>query len=245
MIKIDINLVFTIINLLVLYLLMKKFLFGPIINVMDQRKAMIDQQFAEAKERQDNAKELQEQYEGALRSAKEESYQIMEQARKEAKAQADHTVEETTAKVDAMLAKAQEDIRMERENAMRQMKGDVAELAMKAGVTARTIQNYELGTRKPGNMVIVQRIADALGTTTEQLLSSGETLVVAAHERGGARAAKDINELVSEVTGMFAGGKLSDDALDGAMRALNEAYWIAKDKNKKYGRKKKKDAEET
>ena len=131
MIKIDINLVFTIINLLVLYLLMKKFLFGPIINVMDQRKAMIDQQFAEAKERQDNAKALQEQYEGALKSA-EESYQIMEQARKEAKAQADHTVEETTAKVDAMLAKAQEDIRMERENAMRQMKGDVAELAMKA-----------------------------------------------------------------------------------------------------------------
>ena len=86
MIKIDINLVFTIINLLVLYLLMKKFLFGPIINVMDQRKAMIDQQFAEAKERQDNAKVLQEQYEGALKSAKEESYQIMEQARKEAKA---------------------------------------------------------------------------------------------------------------------------------------------------------------
>lgn len=120
-----------------------------------------------------------------------------------------------------------------------------AELAMKAGVTARTIQNYELGTRKPGNMVIVQRIADALGTTTEHLLSSGETLVVEAHERGGARAAKDINELVSEVTGMFAGGKLSDDALDGAMRALNEAYWIAKDKNKKHGRKKKKDAEET
>ena len=119
-----------------------------------------------------------------------------------------------------------------------------AELAMKAGVTARTIQNYELGTRKPGNMVIVQRIADALGTTTEHLLSSGETLVVEAHERGGARAVKDINELVSEVTGMFAGGKLSDDALDGAMRALNEAYWIAKDKNKKYGRKKKKDAEE-
>lgn len=119
------------------------------------------------------------------------------------------------------------------------------ELAKRTGVTARTIQNYELGTRRPGNMVIVQRIAEALGTTTEYLLSSGETLVVEAHERGGARAARDINELVGEVTGMFAGGKLSDDALDGAMRALNEAYWIAKDKNKKYGRKKKKDAEET
>ena len=132
MIKIDINLVFTIINLLVLYLLMKKFLFGPIIKVMDVRKAMIDQQFAGAKEQEDQAKALKEQYEGALKSAREESFQIMEQARKAAKAQADKTVEDTQAKVSAMLAKAQEDINTERENAMRQMKDDVASLAMEA-----------------------------------------------------------------------------------------------------------------
>ena len=132
MIKIDINLVFTIINQLVLYLLMKKFLFGPIIKVMDVRKAMIDQQFAGAKEQEDQAKALKEQYEGALKSAREESFQIMEQARKEAKAQADKTVEDTQAKVSAMLAKAQEDINTERENAMRQMKDDVASLAMEA-----------------------------------------------------------------------------------------------------------------
>lgn len=132
MIKIDINLVFTIINLLVLYLLMKKFLFGPIIKVMDVRKAMIDQQFAGAKEQEDQAKALKEQYEGALKSAREESFQIMEQARKEAKAQADKTVEDTQAKVSAMLAKAQEDINTERENDMRQMKDDVASLAMEA-----------------------------------------------------------------------------------------------------------------
>ena len=132
MIKIDINLVFTIINLLVLYLLMKKFLFGPIIKVMDVRKAMIDQQFAGAKEQEDQAKALKEQYEGALKSAREESFQIMEQARKEAKAQSDKTVEDTQAKVSAMLAKAQEDINTERENAMRQMKDDVASLAMEA-----------------------------------------------------------------------------------------------------------------
>ena len=132
MIKIDINLVFTIINLLVLYILMKRFLFGPIIKVMDERKAMIDQQFAGAKEMEDNARELQSKYEDALKSAKEESYQIMEQARKEAKIQSERTVEDTAARVDAMLAKAQEDIRNERENAMRQMESDVASLAMEA-----------------------------------------------------------------------------------------------------------------
>ena len=42
------------------------------------------------------------------------------------------------------------------------------------------------------------------------------TYVVEAHEKGGAKAAKDIEELVSEVTGMFAGGELSEDAIEGA-----------------------------
>lgn len=113
-----------------------------------------------------------------------------------------------------------------------------AELAAKAGTTARTIQNYELGKSKPSNMEIAQRIADILGTTTDYLLGGSGTYVVEAHERGGAKAARDIDELVSEVTGMFAGGRLSEDALDGAMKALNDAYWIAKEKNKKYTPKK-------
>ena len=116
-----------------------------------------------------------------------------------------------------------------------------AELAAKAGTTARTIQNYELGKSKPSNMEIAQRIADVLGTTTEYLLGSNGTYVVEAREKGGAKAARDIDELVSEVTGMFAGGKLSEEALEGAMKALNDAYWLAKEKNKKYGRRKSKE----
>ena len=70
MIEININLVFTIINLIVLYLLMKKFLFGPILNVMEQRKNMIDQQFASAKDTEEQAYELKGKYEDALKSAK-------------------------------------------------------------------------------------------------------------------------------------------------------------------------------
>ena len=83
-------------------------------------------------------------------------------------------------------------------------------------------------------MVTMQKIADALNTTTEYLLGSSGTYVVEAHEKGGAKAAKDIEELVSEVTGMFAGGELSEDAIEGAYKALTDAYWIAKENNKKY-----------
>ena len=112
------------------------------------------------------------------------------------------------------------------------------QLAQSAGVTARTIQNYELGTRKPSNMEVVQKIADVLHTTTEYLLGSSGTYVVEAHEKGGARSARDIEQLVSEVTGLFAGGELSEESLEGAMKALNDAYWIAKEKNRKYAAKK-------
>ena len=112
------------------------------------------------------------------------------------------------------------------------------QLAQSAGVTARTIQNYELGTRKPSNMEIVQKIADVLHTTTEYLLGSSGTYVVEAHEKGGAQSARDIEQLVSEVTGLFAGGELSEESLEGAMKALNDAYWIAKEKNRKYAAKK-------
>ncbi len=107
-----------------------------------------------------------------------------------------------------------------------------AALAEKVSVTARTIQNYELGTRKPTKYDIVKKLAEALNTTPEYLLGNGGMLVLAAQEQGGAKAAREIDELVSEVTGMFAGGKLSEDALDGAMQALTRAYWIAKERTR-------------
>ena len=103
MIQINLNLVFTIINLLVLYILMKKFLYGPVIRIMDQRKEMIEQQFEEAKKTEDRANQLQKQYENALKSAKEESYQIVEQAKLEAKTQADRTAEEARVQADQLF----------------------------------------------------------------------------------------------------------------------------------------------
>ena len=108
-----------------------------------------------------------------------------------------------------------------------------AELAEKVSVTTRTIQNYELGSRKPGNMKVIGDIATVLGTTADYLLTSSGIYSVEAYQK-----ARDIDELVSEVTGLFAGGQLSEDALEGAMRALNDAYWMAKERNKKFTPKK-------
>lgn len=52
------------------------------------------------------------------------------------------------------------------------------------------------------------------------------------------RRRADVDALVSEVIGLFAGGEIDEDEKDGIMAALNEAYWVAKRKNRKYAPKK-------
>lgn len=113
-----------------------------------------------------------------------------------------------------------------------------AALAEKVSVTARTIQNYELGSRKPTKYEVVKKIAEALNTTPEYLLGNSGMLVLAAQEQGGAKAAREIDELVSEVSGMFAGGSLSEDAAGRRDAGSHQSLLDCKRKNKKYTPKK-------
>lgn len=108
------------------------------------------------------------------------------------------------------------------------------ELAVRVGLTTRTIQNYELGSRMPQNMEIVQKLADALGTTSDYLMGNDDRRVLAAYIKGGSEAARDVEALVSEISGLFAGGELEEDEKDAVMAALTRAYWDAKEDNKKY-----------
>lgn len=55
MLRLDINLVFTVINLLVLYFFMRKFLFGRVNKIVEERKALIEKQFADAEAAQNEA----------------------------------------------------------------------------------------------------------------------------------------------------------------------------------------------
>jgi len=114
------------------------------------------------------------------------------------------------------------------------------ELAEKTGVSYRAIQTWEAG-RLPKSLDPVMRVAQVLGTTAEALLSESDQYIIEAGEKGGAKAARDVDELVSEVIGLFAGGELDEDEKDGIMAALNEAYWIAKKNNAKYTPKKYRD----
>lgn len=129
MISIDLNLVWTIINLVVLYLLLKHFLIGPVTNIMDQRKQMIEEGFKNAQAAQDDANRLKQEYETALSGAKQESVQLVEDARKSAKAEYARIISEAGEKADTMLESAKESVRVEREQTMKELKSQIAGLA--------------------------------------------------------------------------------------------------------------------
>ena len=72
MLKFDmVNFVCVVINLLVLYVLMKKFVFGRVTKIIDARQAMIEEKNAAAVKTQREAESLKKEYEKSLENANE------------------------------------------------------------------------------------------------------------------------------------------------------------------------------
>ncbi len=125
----------------------------------------------------------------------------------------------------------------ERLKKMREEKGlTQVQLASLSGISSRMIQKYECGVSRP-RYDAAEKLAKALHASVSELLGEGGILVAQAAEQYGARGARQAEALVSEVTGLFAGGELADEDMDVMMKAIQDAYWIAKEKNKKYTRK--------
>ena len=87
MLRIDSNLIWIIVNLLIFYFLIRKFLFKPVLNIIEKRKQMVAEQFEKADTANAEALELKTQYEASLQGAKEEAIQIVADARERADVQ--------------------------------------------------------------------------------------------------------------------------------------------------------------
>lgn len=68
------------INLLLLFLLLKHFLFKPVQNILNARQAEIDKSYADAETAQTRAEELRDEYEKRISDAKAEAADIAKAA---------------------------------------------------------------------------------------------------------------------------------------------------------------------
>ena len=158
MLQLNVNLLFTIINLVVLYLLLKKFLIKPVTDVMEKREKLIADGLSEASSAKQEAAKLKSEYEAALTGAREESVRIVEKAQVQAKAEYERIVKEAGVKAGSMLDSAKANIQLEREQTMKALQSEIAGLAMTAA--AKIVSEK---TENQGNQDIYNQFLEEVG----------------------------------------------------------------------------------
>lgn len=158
MLQLNVNLLFTIINLVVLYLLLKKFLIKPVTDVMEKREKLIADGLNEASSAKQEAAKLKSEYEAALTGAREESVRIVEKAQVQAKAEYERIVKEAGDKAGSMLDSAKANIQLEREQTMKALQSEIAGLAMTAA--AKIVSEK---TENQGNQDIYNQFLEEVG----------------------------------------------------------------------------------
>ena len=133
MLKFDIvNFVCVVVNLLVLYVLMKKFVFGRVTRIIDARQALLEEKNASVGKAQEEADRLKKEHEKSLENANETSVQIVKEAKSRARAEYNKIMARAAADAEAMKAGAEKAIATEREKQMDELHVQIMDLAVEA-----------------------------------------------------------------------------------------------------------------
>ena len=126
------NILWTVVNLLILYGVFRKFLYAPVMNVIEAREEMIKNQFADAAKDKEDASKLKSEYEGRLEDAKAEADEIILKARTRAEEEHAKAIEDTRIETEQMREKAKADIASDTEKATKAAQAEIAQLALLA-----------------------------------------------------------------------------------------------------------------
>ncbi len=118
-----------VINFLILVVLLKRFLYGPIVRAMDRREAEIAARLDTAAQKIADAGQEKERYENLFRELSEDREERRAEARAEADALRTELLESAREEVDRSRAQWQESFRAERESFLRSVRRHVCEEA--------------------------------------------------------------------------------------------------------------------
>ena len=120
---------FTLINMILTFLILKKFLFKPMQKMMKQRQDDVDQMYADAEKAKADAEEMKTDYEEKLKDAKNASQQILKEAGQEAAKRQEEILQEAKAEAEALRAHAEREIGLEKKKALNDVKDDISRIA--------------------------------------------------------------------------------------------------------------------
>lgn len=124
------TLIFTWVNLLLLFLLIKKFFFKPMNKMLEARNAEIEADYSKATEAEKRAEEMRKEYEEKLSNAKEEASKIVSDAVENASLRSTSIVKEAEEKASDMIERAQKSIEAQKASAFNELQGEISSMAV-------------------------------------------------------------------------------------------------------------------
>lgn len=126
------QIVFVIVNVLVLYALMARFFFRPVKEFLDKRAQHVQKEIEAAESSRAQAAELVATYESKLSEAREEARRIIEDATKQAATVRAEIEAEAREQAELMLKRAEKQIALERDKALASLRDETGELTLLA-----------------------------------------------------------------------------------------------------------------
>ena len=149
---------FTLCNFIALFLVLKKFLFKPVMKLIADRQQEIDDMYAEADKAQKSAEALEAEYAQKLSVAAETSQRMMKEAVQRGQEREAEIVSQANAQADAIRQKAAADIAQEKKKALNDAKDEISGMAM---AIAEKVVGRELNVQDQERLV--DSFIDALG----------------------------------------------------------------------------------
>ena len=131
----------SLINLVILFLIVKKFLYKPVKKMLEQRQNSIESDYNDAREAKLKAEQERLEYENRLSSAKEEADRVIGSAVDLAKLREGEILEEAKNKATSIIKKAESEIELERKKYEEDIKREIAEVS---STLARKVLEREL-----------------------------------------------------------------------------------------------------
>lgn len=117
-------------NLIILFFIVKKFLFKPVNEVLNKRAEEVDKIYSDAELLRVEAKENKDIYEEKLKNAKNETDLMIKRATESARHRSEEIVNEAIAEADVQKRKAKTDIYLSKKKAMEELNANVSEIVI-------------------------------------------------------------------------------------------------------------------
>ena len=121
---------FVLLNTLLIYFVARKFLFGPVMTIIQDRQKEIDDMYDAAGAAQANAKAMEQEYQQKLSAAAETGERMVKDAVKRGQDREEEIIRLANAQAAAILDKASADIAMEKKKAVNEAKDEISEMAL-------------------------------------------------------------------------------------------------------------------